>query len=174
MTVEVKGYQTNTRSLSATRTYPGLSDADLELIPKTITDSGNTLTLGAVEWSGGENGFYTATATYTGTATSRYATGYTVTASYTGEVAKTNCEVVIYTAIFGSEKLERAEPTPAPTPAPTPEPTPIPTPEMDQPVDKKDNGSVLLPILGCAGGVIAVAAVVLWAIQSKKGRRART
>ena len=63
--VEAKGYKTNTRSLSATRTYPNLSDADLELIPKTITDGGKTLTLGAVEWSGGENGFYTATTCFT-------------------------------------------------------------------------------------------------------------
>ncbi len=78
------------RSLSATRTYPNLSDADLELIPKTITDGGKTLTLGAVEWSGGENGFYTATATYTGTSSTRSATGYTVTASYTGHTDYTH------------------------------------------------------------------------------------
>ncbi|MFR1618269.1 MAG: hypothetical protein ACLSUM_13295 [Dysosmobacter welbionis] len=45
---------------------------------------------------------YTATASYTGTSSSRYATGYTVTADYTGEVAKPNCDVVTYTAIFGS------------------------------------------------------------------------
>ena len=47
---------------------------------------------------------YTATASYTGTTSSRYATGYTVSASYTGEVSKANCAVVTYTAIFGSEK----------------------------------------------------------------------
>ena len=89
VTVEAKGYKTSTKSLSATRTYPNLSDADLSLVPKTTTDNGKTLTLGAVEWSGGENGYYTATATYTGTSSTRYATGYTVTASYTGQVAKT-------------------------------------------------------------------------------------
>ena len=86
--VEVKGYQTSTKNLSATRTYPGLSDADLELIPKTITDNGNTLTLADVQWAN-DGTFYTATATYTGTSTSRYATGYTVTANYTGQVANT-------------------------------------------------------------------------------------
>ena len=74
VTVEAKGYKTSTKSLSATRTYPNLSDADLSLIPKTTTDNGKTLTLGAVEWSGGENGYYTATATYTGTSSTRYAT----------------------------------------------------------------------------------------------------
>ena len=66
--VEAKGYKTSTRSLSASRTYPNLSDADVSLVPKTITDSGKTLNLGAVEWSGGEDGHYTATSTYSGTA----------------------------------------------------------------------------------------------------------
>lgn len=36
---------------------------------------------------------YTATATYTGTATSKYATGYTVTVDYKGEVSKTSCDM---------------------------------------------------------------------------------
>ena len=35
--VEVKGYGTSTRNLSASRTYPNLSDADLSLVPKTVT-----------------------------------------------------------------------------------------------------------------------------------------
>ena len=48
---------------------------------------------------------YTATASYTGTASSRYATGYTVTANYTGEVSKAGCNMVTYTAVFGSEKI---------------------------------------------------------------------
>ena len=56
VTVEAKGYKTSTRSLSATRTYPNLSDADLSLVPKTVTENGRTLSLGAVEWSGSESG----------------------------------------------------------------------------------------------------------------------
>ena len=105
---EVKGYKTSTRNLSASRTYPNLSDADLSLVPKTVTEGGRTLTLADVKWSDSTNMEgedvvvrYTATASYTGSVTSRYATGYTVTADYTGEVAKTNCEIVTYTAIFG-------------------------------------------------------------------------
>ena len=171
--VEVKGYQTSTKNLSASHTYPGLSDADLELIPKTITDNGNTLTLADVQWAN-DGTFYTATATYTGTSTSRYATGYTVTANYTGQVAKTNCEVVIYTAIFGSEKLERSEPTPTPTPVPTPEPTPAPTPEpapdTDQPTAETLGVTDILPILGCVGGVAALVAAVLYGVKkTRKG-----
>ena len=106
--VTVDGYGTKTRSLSATRTYPNLSDADLSLIPKTIEDNGHTLTLGDVQWAEswqteaeGAVVRYSATASYTGSASSRYATGYTVTASYSGDVAKTGCDVVTYTAIFG-------------------------------------------------------------------------
>ena len=134
--VEAKGYKTNTRSLSATRTYPNLSDADLELIPKTITDGGKTLTLGAVEWSGGENGFYTATASYTGTSSTRSV-----------ELAE-------------DEKDAEASSQPE-SPAPDANPD-------------GGGGVALLPILGCAGGVAAVAAVAFWAIQTKRGRRSRT
>ena len=118
VTVEAKGYKTSTRSLSATRTYSSLSDADLSLIPKTVEDSGKTLELADVQWSEDEGGeTYTATASYSGTASSSYATGYTVTASYTGEITKTDCEAIIYTAIFGSLELpqeEDEEPEPEP------------------------------------------------------------
>ena len=116
--VTVDGYGTKTRSLSATRTYPNLSDADLSLIPKTIEDNGHTLTLGDVQWAEswqteaeGAVVRYSATASYAGTASSRYATGYTVTASYSGDVAKTGCDVVTYTAIFGV--VEVSEPSSA-------------------------------------------------------------
>ena len=171
VTVEAKGYKTSTKSLSATRTYPNLSDADLSLVPKTTTDNGKTLTLGAVEWSGGENGYYTATATYTGTSSTRYATGYTVTASYTGQVAKTGCEVVTYTAIFGSEVLPKEEKT---------EESSNPPDQADQtgqedlnadPAPAETGGMNWLSLLGCAGGVAALAAAALWTIQKMKERR---
>ena len=110
--VTTDGYATKTNTLSASRSYPNLSEADVSLIPKSIEDKGKTLTLGDVKWSesmdvdgeGNPVTRYTATASYTGTSTSRYATGYTVSANYTGEVSKANCAVVTYTAIFGSEK----------------------------------------------------------------------
>ncbi len=168
VTVEAKGYKTNTRSLSATRTYPNLSDADLDLIPKTITDGGKTLTLGAVEWSGGENGFYTATASYAGTSSTRSATGYTVNASYTGQVAKTDCEVVTYTAIFGSVELTEEEKNAQASDQPE-------TQAPDADPAETDNGPDLLPIVACVGGgLVVVTAVALWAIKTKKGRRERT
>ena len=45
ITVEAAGYKTSSWTVTATRTYPNLSDADASLIPKTITDNGRTLTL---------------------------------------------------------------------------------------------------------------------------------
>ncbi len=126
--VSADGYATRTQALSATRSYPNLSEADLSLIPKSIEEKGRTLTLADVKWSeseqtdgaGGVVTRYTASASYTGSASSRYATGYTVTADYSGEVAKTGCSVVTYTAIFGSMEApeDAAEPTPDGDPVP--------------------------------------------------------
>ena len=159
--VKAKGYKTSTQSLSATRTYPGLSDADLSLIPKTITDNGKELVLGAVEWSGGGEEYYTATATYTGTSSSSYATGYTVTANYTGQVTKTSCEVVIYTAVFGSMELPKDE-----------EADPMEPESLEDPAETGAwTVAERLPLLGCAGGVAALLAAGIWSIQKIKKRR---
>ena len=112
--VEASGYGTSTRNVSATRSYPNLSEADVSLVPKSIQDSGRTLTLADVDWQEA-GGFYNATATYTGTATSQYATGYTVTADYTGEVTKTTSGIVRYTAVFGlTEEQEKNAEIPQP------------------------------------------------------------
>ena len=82
-----------------------------------LQDKGNaapfyaTLTLADVSWEEAAtdptDGYdipirYTAMASYSGTATSKYATGYTVTADYKGDVTRTSCDTVIYTAIFSS------------------------------------------------------------------------
>ena len=112
--VEASGYGTSTRNVSATRSYPNLSEADVSLVPKSIQDSGRTLTLADVDWQEA-GGFYNATATYTGTATNQYATGYTVTADYAGEVTKTTSGIVCYTAVFGlAEEQETVNAIPQP------------------------------------------------------------
>ena len=111
ITVEAAGYKSSSRTVSATRTYPNLSGADVSLIPKSITDSGRTLTLADVQWqeaaTAQTDGYdmplrYTAAATYTGTATGKYATGYVVTANYVGEVTRVSNDVITYTAVFSS------------------------------------------------------------------------
>lgn len=189
---EVKGYATSTRSLSASRTYPNLSDADLALVPKTVTDGGKTLNLADVNWSTttdyeGEDVVtrYTATASYTGTASSRYVTGYTVTADYTGEVAKTSCEVVIYTAIFGCTDVPYSN-TAGGCPQDGEEQPPAGDgltesnpPENGSPADGNtsadatapSDGAAALSIAGCAGGVAALLAAAYWGYEKIKGRR---
>ena len=103
--VEAAGYSTSTRAVTAARTYPNLSDADVSLIPKSIEDGGRTLEPANVQWQeAGE--FYTANATYTGTASSKYATGYTVTAEYSGEVSKTTNDTVTYAALFSANPTQ--------------------------------------------------------------------
>ena len=175
--VTTDGYATKTSTLPASRSYPNLSEADTSLIPKSIEDKGKTLTLGDVKWSestdvdgeGNPVTRYTATASYTGTASSRYATGYTVSANYTGEVSKANCAVVTYTAIFGSEKAaeeskapggdEQHDPTSGQT-GDTENPSSTETPDTDQePVDRSGlNGPLVIGVVVLAlgaGGVFA-------------------
>ena len=109
--VEAAGYGTSSRTVTAERTYPNLSDADVSLVPKSVNENGRTLTLADVSWQEAAvdptDGYdipirYTAVASYTGTATSKYATGYTVTADYKGDVTRTSCDTVVYTAVFSS------------------------------------------------------------------------
>lgn len=115
--VEAVGYGTSSRTVTAERTYPNLSDADVSLVPKSVNENGRTLTLADVSWQEAAvdptDGYdipirYTAVASYTGTATSKYATGYTVTADYKGDVTRTSCDTVVYTAVFSSVGNEAA------------------------------------------------------------------
>ena len=117
ITVEAKGYKTSSRTVTATRSYPNLSDADTSLIPRTIQDGGRTLTLADVQWEEA-GGFYNATATYSGTASSKYATGYIATVEYKGEVTRTSCDTVLYTATFASHGETQIKDGPQPTQAP--------------------------------------------------------
>lgn len=128
--VKTDGYATKTNNLSATRSYPNLSDADVSLVPKSIEDKGKTLTLADVQWS---------EAQYSDGA------GGTVTANYTGEVAKTGCDMVTYTAIFGS------------TEAPEEVPMAEGAPGAETPSQGVDLSALKQPLL--AGGVILALAV---------------
>ena len=106
---ETAGYGKSTKQVSVTRNYPNQVSQDTENIPKSIDDSGTTLTLADIKWqtdnTANVNGYamgdrFTAVATYTGTATSTYVKGYTVTADYTGTVSRIALNRVRYVAIF--------------------------------------------------------------------------
>ena len=113
--VEVAGYGSSTKEVSATRSYPNLAGQDTQYIPKTIEEDGQTLTLQTVHWqtdnTANMDGYavgdrFTAVATYTGTSTSSYVKGYTVTADYTGTVSRIALNKVRYVAIFEGTPLE--------------------------------------------------------------------
>ncbi len=122
--VEPAGYCSAEREVSAARTYPNLAGQDASYIPKTIQENGRTLTLQSVQWladnSASVDGYalgdrFTASALYTGTASSSYVTGYTVTADYTGTVSRIALNKVRYVAVFEGVPL-------APEPVITTEP----------------------------------------------------
>lgn len=102
---EAADYASSTRTVTATRTYPNLSDADVSLIPKTIEDNGRTLTLDGVQWQEA-GGFFHATAAYSGKVTSRYVKGYTISAHYSGEVSKVISDELAYTAVFSGTPIQ--------------------------------------------------------------------
>lgn len=119
--VEVAGYGSSTREVSATRSYPNLANQDTANIPKTIEDNGRTLTLQGIDWqtdnTATTDGYalgdrFTAVATYTGTATSSYVTGYTVTADYAGTVSRIALNKTRYVAIFEGTAIEPLAPLP--------------------------------------------------------------
>lgn len=116
--IETAGYGSATKEVSAKRSYPNLVGQDTQYIPKTIEEDGRTLTLQSVDWqtdnTAAMDGYavgdrFTAVATYSGTATSSYVTGYTVTAEYAGTVSRINLNKVRYVAVYEGTPL-----TPAP------------------------------------------------------------
>jgi len=158
ITVEAAGYKNSSWTVSASRTYPNLSDADASLIPKTITDSGRTLTLAGVDWQeAGE--FYNAIASYTGTASGRSVTGYTVSVEYSGEVTKTSRDTVIYTAVFSAENASHGETHLDPDPTAIPEGG---EPQQTQPPEpaQDSGGSVAGKIVVTALAGIAALAII--------------
>lgn len=145
--VEAAGYRTCSWTVSATRTYPNLSDADNAMIPKSIEDGGRTLTLASVDWQDANTDYvdgtalalrYTAVATYTATATGKSATGYTVTVEYGGEVTKTSVDTIIYTAVFSAENTSHAETHFEQEPEDTPAPTEAPLREAPEAAETPD------------------------------------
>ncbi len=119
--VETAGYGKSTRNVTTTRRYPNLGSQDTSYIPKTVDENGRTMTLQDISWqvdnTGNLDGYamgdrYTAVATYSGTATSSYVTGYNVTAKYVGTVSKIALDRVRYVAIFEGTEIKPAIPLP--------------------------------------------------------------
>lgn len=143
--VEVAGYVSSTKELNATRTYPCLSTQDTSGIPKSVEDNGHKLTLQGIDWQTTPAGYFTATATYTGSTTSSYVKGYTVTADYTGTVSRIALNKTRYVAIFEGEAIE---------PIFTPEPSATPDDQQTANSVQFNWAAIMVPI-----GIVALAGV---------------
>lgn len=109
LTVVAAGYGKQSYTMTESRSYPNLMDADTSLVPKTINKDGATLNLTNISWQSAASDNidghdlavrYTAHATYSGTGTKTYTKGYTATAEYKGEVTKVVNDTVTYTVVF--------------------------------------------------------------------------
>lgn len=114
--VEVAGYSSSTKELTTTRIYPSLVSQDTSGIPKSVEDNGHELTLQGIDWQMDPAGYFTATATYSGSTTSSYIKGYTVTADYTGTVSRITLNRTRYVAIFEGKAIEPIPSEPSITP----------------------------------------------------------
>ena len=146
---EVSGYGSSSTPYTVSRSYPNLSDADTQHIPKTIDDNGKTLQLQDVQWRTDNTmnvddyeigDRYTAIVTYGGTKTSSYVKGYNITADYSGEVLRKGVTVIRYTVIFTGTAIPEPEPSPE-------EPEPSPTPDTNPASGQIGGGIIWLPIL---------------------------
>jgi hypothetical protein len=113
---DASGYATKNYTVSETKTIEGLDRNDPGYIPKSTVKNGRTLTLANVEWSVQGTGLadgalmpsgYTATATYTAGASSRYATGYVTTAAYMGEIVSEGIDSISYTVTYAGKPTIR-------------------------------------------------------------------
>ena len=161
--VEAAGYGSSTREVSATRSYPNLASQDTANVPKTIEDNGRTLTLQNISWqtdnTASMDGYamgdrFTAVATYTGSATSSYVTGYTVTADYTGTVSRIALNKTRYVAIFEGTPLEPV----------------VPEVELGDGLAQFNWAAILLPlgVVFAVGGVIGACLFVKRRRESKE------
>ena len=173
---ETAGYRRSSYTVSATREYPHLSNADTSLIPKTITDNGRTLTLDSVSW---EVQHYTtvdyedipdsyrAVATYTANVSTSLVTGYITTADYIGEVSRMVMGDTVYTVYFSGNLIP---PEPKPVEPPPVTVTPVAEPEASPPPASETKAgwfSVvdLLCCLGAVAGIFACAYIYLYKLR---------
>ena len=170
--VETAGYGSSTKTVTTTRSYPNLESQDTQYIPKSIQDGGRTMTLQDISWQTANTANvddfalgdrYTAVATYTGTATSSYVTGYNVSAEYSGTVSRIALDRVRYVAIFERTTFVPEEP-------PTEEienlndPSLLETPELPGEVSPPEGfrfnwGFLLIPlaVVAVGGGGLGIA-----------------
>ena len=109
LVTQVSGYGTRNTPVSRTREIRGLMFNDPSAVPKAITDDGVTLTLAGIECIVTGTALagdalvpveYKAVASYSGTKSVSYVSGYTSTVNYTGTVTKKTVDSINYTITY--------------------------------------------------------------------------
>lgn len=112
---EAAGYTTQYYTITDTKQFTGLDRNDPSYVPTTSVKNGYTLKLSDLSWSVTGTSLaddtlvptsYTATATYSTTASRSVATGYVTTAKYTGEITAEGISSIEYTVTYLGTPLE--------------------------------------------------------------------
>lgn len=165
---EVSGYGSSTKTVDIYRSYPNLSDADTQYLPKSVDEGGITYTLSDVQWQTDNTmniddyeikDRYTANVTYSGSKSSSYVKGYITTADYVGEVCRTGVSSIRYTVIFIGTII------PEPEPETTMEPMPDPVAEATPAAHDYTWAFIVIPVL------LVLAALLLMGYRRNKNRK---
>ena len=115
---EVTGYSTRSFTVTDTKTYGNLDRNDPSYIPQTTVKNGRTLNLSNIDWAVQGTGLaddslvptiYSATATYSGSGSSKVANGYVTTATYSGNVVSSGVSEIVYTVTFLGAAIANTE-----------------------------------------------------------------
>ena len=172
LSTEAAGYTTQWGTVTETKTIGPLDRNDMSYIPATTTKNGLTLSLANVDWQIIGTDLigdvltpcsWQAVATYSGSTSSKVATGYVTTVDYKGEVVAEGVESITYTVVFvGSEIVP-------------PEPEPTGPTESTKPTGSTERSywSFAVPIIIMCGILILVALAGLilcgiWMFQHRK------
>ena len=107
--IESQGTRSSSHTATRTREFPHLSGTDTSLVPRSITENGNTYNLADVNWRTQSStaidyrqlpATFTAVATYTRIATRTSTIGYTTTALYRGQLSKISVGKTEFTVNF--------------------------------------------------------------------------
>ena len=97
---EAAGQSSYSYAVTDVREYTGLERNDPYNVPKSVDKNGARLQLADISWSQLDEGNYTATASYRGTATGTAVSGYISTAVYMGEVSKSVLDSITYAVVY--------------------------------------------------------------------------
>jgi len=165
---EVTGYSNSSFTVTETKTIDNLDRNDPSYIPQTTVKNGRTLNLSDINWSVQSSSLaddalvptlYMATATYSGSGSSKVADGYVTTATYSGDIVSSGVESIVYTVTFLGTAIVPAEITPLP---------------LEESETAKPELQVLTPLFLSATISLLIVAVTFGVMLTRERKRSAT